>query len=387
MQDKDDDQQNQESTEPPEVTRSTENENVEKGGEEENVSAILVHVNVMEIAKEEKEEIGKAPDVVIVKREIQQLAKVESTQQMTTDEPRSGESDTPVEKNEEAMWPEGGVLLKFVKKASQEQKENTVIEIQATSVIEEPKGSTGSLTLFTEEDGKAKEELQKPQIVDISTPKEDCESSEKSQKSQIDSVVPTTSTNQHTMEGIEASMEEIAKENTLKLNMQEKLIKATNELGGEVESEENIQIPAIGLLLRIQAALDERQIFPKNSTVNILDIINKIPDKNATAWQEKIKGETINSQQARALTNSLIKEWKVKEQERKQQKRDSYITQKCAEILQNTAKTYEFASKTASGLVDLAGMCDDTTDFKSMMNIVVGLPTIIQQQAEMKIRR
>ena len=54
--------------------------------------------------------------------------------------------------------------------------------------------------------------------------------------------------------------------------------------------------------------------------------------------------------------------------------------------MQNTAKTYEFASRTASGLADLAGMCDDTTDFKSMMNIVVGLPTIIQQQAEMKIR-
>ena len=54
--------------------------------------------------------------------------------------------------------------------------------------------------------------------------------------------------------------------------------------------------------------------------------------------------------------------------------------------MQNAAKTYEFASKTASGLVDLAGMCDDTTNFKSMMKIVVGLPTIIQQQAEMKIR-
>ena len=79
VQDKDNDQQNQESTEPPEVTRSTENENVEKGGEEENVSAILVHVDVMEIVKEEKEEIGKAPDVVIVKQEIQQPAKVEST--------------------------------------------------------------------------------------------------------------------------------------------------------------------------------------------------------------------------------------------------------------------------------------------------------------------
>ena len=54
--------------------------------------------------------------------------------------------------------------------------------------------------------------------------------------------------------------------------------------------------------------------------------------------------------------------------------------------MQNSAKTYEFASKTASGLADLAGMCDDKTDFKNMMNIVVGLPTIIQQQAEMKIR-
>ena len=103
-------------------------------------------------------------------------------------------------------------------------------------------------------------------------------------------------------------------------------------------------------------------------------------------WQEKLKGETIDSQQARALTDSLIKERQVKGQERKQQRQDSYITQKCAEILQNTAKTYEFASKTAPGLVDLAGMCDDTTDFKSMMNIVVGLPTIIQQQAEIKMR-
>ena len=56
------------------------------------------------------------------------------------------------------------------------------------------------------------------------------------------------------------------------------------------------------------------------------------------------------------------------------------------EILQNAAKTYEFTSNKASGLVDLAGMCDDTTEFKSMMNIVVGLPTIIQQLAEMKIR-
>ena len=100
----------------------------------------------------------------------------------------------------------------------------------------------------------------------------------------------------------------------------------------------------------------------------------------------KIKGKTIDSHQARALTDSLIKEWQVREQERKQQRQDVYITQKCAEILQNTPKMYEFTSKTASGLADLAGKCDDRTDFKNMMNIVVGLPTIIQQQAEMKIR-
>ena len=181
-------------------------------------------------------------------------------------------------------------------------------------------------------------------------------------------------------------MEEIVEENTLKFNMQEKLIKATNKLGGKVESKESIQVLTIGLLLRIQAALDERQIFPENSTVNILDIINKIPDKNTTMWQEILKGKTINSQQARALTDSLIKEWQVKEQDRKQQRQDSYTTQKCAEILQNAAKTYEFALKTASGLADLARMCDDMTDFKSMMNIVVGLPTIIQQQAEVKIK-
>ena len=59
MQDKDDDQQNQELTEPPDVTRSTEKENVEKAEGKKNVSEILAHINVMEIAKDEKEEIGK----------------------------------------------------------------------------------------------------------------------------------------------------------------------------------------------------------------------------------------------------------------------------------------------------------------------------------------
>ena len=168
--------------------------------------------------------------------------------------------------------------------------------------------------------------------------------------------------------------------------MVDKLVKAGSNLGNEVRNEENIKIPAIDLLLQIQAALDECQVFPENTTINILEIINRIPDKSALAWQEKLNGEMIDSYQARALADSLLKESKAREQERKQQRKDAYIMQKCAEILQNAAKTYEFASKTAAGLADLASMCDGRADFKDMMSIVVGLPSRIQQQAEMKIK-
>ena len=56
------------------------------------------------------------------------------------------------------------------------------------------------------------------------------------------------------------------------------------------------------------------------------------------------------------------------------------------EILQNAAKSYEFTSKTAAGLTDLAGMCNSGADFKEMMSLVVGLPSKIQQQAEMKMK-
>ena len=134
-------------------------------------------------------------------------------------------------------------------------------------------------------------------------------------------------------------------------------------------------------------ALDECNVFPLNTTVNILDIINRILDKSALAWMEKLNGETgIDSYQARALAHSLSEESRTKEQERKQQIKDAYITQKCAEILKNAAKMHEFMVKTAAGLADLAGMCDGGTDFKDMMNIVIGLPSRIQQQVETKIK-
>ena len=47
---------------------------------------------------------------------------------------------------------------------------------------------------------------------------------------------------------------------------------------------------------------------------------------------------------------------------------------------------YEIVAKTAAGLADLMGMCDGGKDFKDMMNILVGLPSMIQQQAEAKIK-
>ena len=184
----------------------------------------------------------------------------------------------------------------------------------------------------------------------------------------------------------EISVEETFEEHPSRKNMVDKLVKAAGNLGNEVRNEENIKIPAIDLLLQIQAALDECQVFPENTTVNILEIINRIPDKSALVWQEKLNGETIDSYQAKALADSLLKESKAREQEKKQQRKDAYVMQKCAEILQNAAKTYEFASKTAAGLADLADMCNGRADFKEMMSIVVGLPSKIQQQAEMKIK-
>ena len=49
-------------------------------------------------------------------------------------------------------------------------------------------------------------------------------------------------------------------------------------------------------------------------------------------------------------------------------------------------KTYNYTAKTAAGLVDLVGMCNDRDDFKEMMKVVVSLPSLIQQQVEAKIR-
>ena len=58
----------------------------------------------------------------------------------------------------------------------------------------------------------------------------------------------------------ETVMKETFEEEPSRINMSNKLIKVANNLGNEIMNEENIKIPAVDLLLRIQAALDEHQI-------------------------------------------------------------------------------------------------------------------------------
>ena len=58
----------------------------------------------------------------------------------------------------------------------------------------------------------------------------------------------------------------------------------------------------------------------------------------------------------------------------------------CRNFTKHLAKHTSLHRKTAAGLADLTGMCDGGKDFKDMMNVVVGLPAMIQQQAEVKIK-
>ena len=335
-----------------EIMESVKDEYVEASEGQKNVVEKPAELEVMETVKDEKEEISKEQDDIVEKQEIVQLAAIDATQQIVTTETKAEESDTPVEENKEAMLPEDGILLTYVEKQSWENKETEMAEIQTTPITDVPECDA-----------------------DIPTPRNDDEISEKSRVEDV-AVAPLTS--QHMVKSDEMLMEETFEEHPLRMNMVDKLVKAASNLGNEVRNEENIKIPAIDLLLQIQAALDECHVFPENTTIDILDIINRIPDKSVLAWQEKLNGEMIDSYQVRALADSLSKESHAKEQERKQQRKDAYITQKCSKFLQNAAKMYEFVAKTAACLVDLAGMCDGGTDFKDMMNIVIGLLSRIQ---------
>ena len=174
---------------------------------------------------------------------------------------------------------------------------------------------------------------------------------------------------------------------TVQLSKVEKLAKAVKNMEHEIQQEKNLKIPAINLIIRIQSALDECILFPENNNVDILDIISMILDKSAVAWKEKLDGCTkISSNETKALVQSMTEESVPKEQERRRKAKDVWVKQKCVEIPQNASKMYDYTAKTAAGLADHAGMCDNGEDFKEMMKVVVGLPSMIQQQVETKIK-
>ena len=239
---------------------------VEGSGEQKDVTEKAAEFEVTETVKDEKEEMDKEQDDTVEKQKIMQLTTIEAAQQIVTAETKTKESDTPIEEDEEAMLPEDGILLTYVEKQSRTNKETETAEIRTTQTAEVSHCNADSLT---------------------PTPRDNDEISEKSQKSQVEDIAVAPSTSQPMVKSDEISMEETFEEHPLRINMVDKLVKAASNLGNEVRNEENIKIPAIDLLLRIQVALDEHQVFPENTTIDILEIINRIPDKSALAWQVK----------------------------------------------------------------------------------------------------
>ena len=175
-----------------------------------------------------------------------QLATMEAAQQMITSETKTKQSDTLVEENKEAMLLEDGILLMYVEKQSGIDKKTESAEIQATPIAEISASDANNWTPM-------------PRQVD--------KISEKSQKLQVEDTDVATSTNQPMIKSDEVRMEETLEEHTLRINMVDKLVQAANNLENKVRNKENIKIPAIDLLLQIQAVLDECQVFPENNTV------------------------------------------------------------------------------------------------------------------------
>ena len=71
-----------------------------------------------------------------------------------------------------------------------------------------------------------------------------------------------------------------------KQDITEKLSMAVSRMEQEIQQKGSIQLLVIDLLMWLQSTLDENNLFPENSSVNILDIVNAIPDKWMTAWKK-----------------------------------------------------------------------------------------------------
>ena len=334
------------------VMEGIDNDSVETDKEQENIKEESYHI-------ENKEEslTKSSTSSTEIQREIEQLTTTKLAVDIKRKEAEPQESDTPVEENEEGMLLEDCVLLTYILKRTQEDSEIKSIDSstkpEAKVAKEDVDYKRGKVQVCSEyvvympisgDSHEIGENLQKlcgtKEVVGCTT------------------IVPLTSSPVVEDEDI---LEEEAMRNqpVIPLTMVDKLTKMVKNLGSEISKEKTLKVPAIDLMLRIQAVLDECGSFPENNTVNILDIINMITDKSVVAWKEKLDGGTeIDSCETKTLAQSIMKESHTKDQERKQEAKDMWIMQKCTNILQNASRTYEFAAKTAAGLANLAGMCD-----------------------------
>ena len=179
------------------------------------------------------------------------------------------------------MLPEDGILLTYVLKRSQEDSEIKVVDSPtkpetraADYVVDIPMSGDSHKIGWN-----SRKSYEMKKVVEDTT------------------VIPSMS--QPVMEDKEILEGEPMGSQLVMSTMVDKLTKAVNNLRSKIKKEKSMKIPAIDLMLRIQSALNECDLFPENTTVNILDIINMIPDKSLVAWKKRLNGETeIDSYEA-----------------------------------------------------------------------------------------
>ena len=223
-----------------EVVEKVEDYCGEMNNEWENNKEQVYHIDNKEESPTKPEDL-----LTIFKREVEQLATAEVTKDIETTKIEPQESNTPVEENEEAMLPEDGILLTYILKRGQED-----VEIQ---VVDDP----------TKPETKATDS-----IVDIPMSDENHKISENLQKlseteKSVENIAVILSTSKPVMEDKEISEEERMEGQPSMINMFDKLTKAVSKLGSEVSEEKSLKLPAIDLMLRIQAALDDMAFSQK----------------------------------------------------------------------------------------------------------------------------
>ena len=252
---------------------------------------------------------------------------------------KSQESNTPVEENKEAMLSEDGVPLRYILKADQRERTVESVCFEHEVYCDEAASATAMIHdtdfCYTAENSPTynrSRDVQDDVVKSIySTEKYQCEFGESSQKlhRKDNKAIPTTSSSTRNIADSEDILEEEIMNLELRMqsSMVERLTKAVKNMEQEFQQDDNLKVPEIDLMIRIQVVLDENNLFPENNSIDILYIISTIADKTAAAWTEKLEGYTeANSNETKALMKLLTKESNVKEQEPKQRAKDVWVT-------------------------------------------------------------